>query len=250
MEFETRGDFDLARIGLSGQVFNWKAEGDGFIVPSGQRLCRAVQHGDRLVVTDLRGGDSESEAYWLHYFALDVDYQAILSHLRLDPDILDASRGIRVLNQWWWDAAVAFIISQNSNIPRIRSTVERLSDEEGRILNPKPLIDLIADDACGMGYRQAAMLQFASAVADGWHPRCLDAACALGEQMEQLQTFRGIGPKVAACICLFGLGFVQAVPRDTWIKRAEQQYGIVWDERYGGIQQQYVFHWIRTKNQS
>ena len=63
--------------------------------------------------------------------------------------------------------------------------------------------------------------------------------------MAELEETPGIGPKVASCICLFGLGYLNAVPRDTWIKRAERETGMSWDERYGGIQQQYVFAWYR-----
>ena len=55
---------------------------------------------------------------------------------------------------------------------------------------------------------------------------------------------------VASCICLYGLGYFEAVPRDTWIKKAEERYSIEWDPAYGGIQQQYIFAWMRKTAQA
>lgn len=78
--------------------------------------------------------------------------------------------------------------------------------------------------------------------------------------IDELQHFTGIGPKVAACISLFGLGRMDAFPIDVWMRRVMNQlYGI--DEKdiktmkkyalehfgeHGGIAQQYLFYYIRS----
>ena len=75
----------------------------------------------------------------------------------------------------------------------------------------------------------------------------------------RLRTFQGVGPKVAACTALFGLGQLDAFPIDVWVRRVMHQvYGF--DEHdtagmqafarenfgeYGGIAQQYLFYYIR-----
>ena len=79
------------------------------------------------------------------------------------------------------------------------------------------------------------------------------------EIIARLRTFQGVGPKVAACTALFGLGQLDAFPIDVWVRRVMHQvYGC--DERdaagmqafarenfgeYGGIAQQYLFYYIR-----
>jgi len=157
-----------------------------------------------------------------------------------------------VLAQDWWDAAVSFVISQNSNIPRIQRTVWALMDAGGGCVpSPELLLRLINDEGFAMGLKLGYRRPYLAALAEralGWRPSCLDrAGVTLEKTMGELEEVPGIGPKVASCICLFGLGYLDAVPRDTWIKRAERETGVRWDARYGGIQQQYVFAWYREK---
>ena len=68
---------------------------------------------------------------------------------------------------------------------------------------------------------------------------------------EILMTIKGVGPKVADCTLLFGLGHIEAFPRDVWIKRALAE---LFDgelppcaEKYAGIVQQYIFYYIRNR---
>lgn len=67
-----------------------------------------------------------------------------------------------------------------------------------------------------------------------------------------LTACRGIGPKVADCICLFGLGHREAFPVDTWVRRiVERHYGGRFPcERYPevqGIMQQWMFAYERRE---
>ena len=67
------------------------------------------------------------------------------------------------------------------------------------------------------------------------------------EAMESLLSRKGIGKKVANCICLFGLHHVDAFPIDTHVKQLlDKYYSDGFDfERYkgvAGIIQQYLFY--------
>ena len=67
---------------------------------------------------------------------------------------------------------------------------------------------------------------------------------------EQLMTVRGVGPKVAACALLFGFGYTEAFPIDTWMKKvAARHFASGLDHtRFGkaaGIAQQYLFYMER-----
>ena len=76
--------------------------------------------------------------------------------------------------------------------------------------------------------------------------------------MEALRSYAGVGPKVASCIALFGMGRIDSFPVDVWMKRvmnrlygfeekdvqgmlqfAADQFGA-----YGGLAQQYLFYYI------
>ena len=127
-----------------------------------------------------------------------------------------------------------------------------------------------ADDLCGSLAEPTGRL-------DAWHGSCdkpqaperpaarpapgaaAQATTGAADVIARLRTFQGVGPKVAACTALFGLGQLDAFPIDVWVRRVMHQvYGF--DERdaagmqafarenfgeYGGIAQQYLFYYIR-----
>ena len=70
---------------------------------------------------------------------------------------------------------------------------------------------------------------------------------ALREARAELLKLYGVGPKVADCICLFGLHQLEAFPVDTHIRQAlEKHYpeGFPF-EKYSGFQgvlQQFIFY--------
>jgi len=76
-----------------------------------------------------------------------------------------------------------------------------------------------------------------------------------GDAKAYFESYTGIGPKVADCISLFGLGKKDAFPMDTWMKRivARHYGGIFPIGRYpgtAGILQQWMFYYERmSENQ-
>ena len=66
---------------------------------------------------------------------------------------------------------------------------------------------------------------------------------------QALQTIKGVGPKVAECVLLYGLGRLEAFPLDVWMKRV---LAILYPDGFPkqftpwmGIAQQYLFHYAR-----
>ena len=111
-----------------------------------------------------------------------------------------------------------------------------------------------------LGYRAQYLIKMANEMLVEGGPEAVRAQLIESENpIEGLQRFTGIGPKVAACISLFGLGRMDAFPIDVWMRRVMNQlYGI--DENntkemqnyarehfgeMGGIAQQYLFYYIR-----
>ena len=63
------------------------------------------------------------------YLDLDRDYAAVASefdHILAARQAVELFPGLRVLNQPTWEALVAFIISANNNVTRIRNLVHAL----------------------------------------------------------------------------------------------------------------------------
>jgi len=81
------------------------------------------------------------------------------------------------------------------------------------------------------------------------------------EAYEYITGFTGVGPKVANCIMLFALGKYDSFPLDVWMKRVmEAEYGLKTPKEmaafaeenfgeYGGFAQQYLFYYIREREE-
>ena len=251
-------NLDLRQIAESGQVFRWKAMDPG----DHETAYEIPAFGERLRIyqskTDLRADCSEDDwnRIWRSYFDMDTDYGAVLKKIRESKDefLIGASekgKGIRILRQDLWEMIITFMISQNNNIPRIRNSVEKICERCGvkdSFPGPGQTDPLIFDDASlGLGYRAPylkEMYVYANA-----HPDFLKSLLQMSydEAFECLLSFKGIGKKVAGCICLFGLHHIDAFPIDTHIKKVlEEYYPDGFDrkayEGFAGIVQQYMFY--------
>ena len=81
------------------------------------------------------------------------------------------------------------------------------------------------------------------------------------ELNEYLLSLKGVGPKVANCIMLFGYGRMDRFPIDVWIRRVMHElyeirendfkkmtcYAREKFKEYGGIAQQYLFYYMKNK---
>ena len=156
-----------------------------------------------------------------------------------------------------WEALCSFIISQNNNIPRIKKIIaslcallgEEISEGVYDFPTPESIARVGASGLAPIkaGFRAAYIADAAEKVATGkldlnslYHVSLEDAVTALC-------TIKGVGPKVAGCVALFGLGHMDSFPIDVWIKRVIEKY---YDKdftpkvfgEYAGIAQQYLFY--------
>lgn len=270
---ESRG-LSLAQTLCCGQCFRWEALPGGLWrgVAAGRAVLLWESADGQLLCLGQGGYVPEDEPdFWRRYLALDVDYAALqrvfrAAHPRLGACI-DAAPGIRVLRQPFFETLETFLISQNNNIPRIRGIVARLCEAFGTPLGGGlyafPAAERLAgcreaDLAClRAGWRASYLLDAAQRTASGElcesELRAMDTARARALLMQT----RGVGPKVADCTLLYGLGHWDAYPVDVWMRRADRALftGRVHDAgRYlnrrtqncAGIAQQYIFAWARS----
>ncbi len=222
--------------------------------------------------------ETEYKEIWEDYLDMTRDYGAIKAKLGADDEVIvkaaDYGYGIRILKQDFWETVVSFIISQNNNIPRIKGCIESISRSFGKSLGeyngreyfdiptPEVMASLTVDDlsSAKLGYRAQYLITTAQQMLEqggpeAVHMRIMEAA----DPIEELRAFQGIGPKVASCISLFGLGRMDAFPIDVWMRRvmnrlynieekdvkAMSSYAAEHFGEYGGIAQQYLFYYIR-----
>lgn len=262
-------DMDLEQIGESGQCFTWTKLGENRWAI--ETLCRYLEAEQQGELFSFSCSEEEFDEVWHPYFDLDRDYGKVKQRIDSEDDYLQAAAaygsGIRILKQDLWEVMVSFMISQNNNISRIRSSIRLLCREFGRQLpkpglegeefyftfpTPEELSRASAEDfaSLGLGYRAKYMKVLAERMKDGGlaELRSLLTAAQDEEARELLVTYYGIGRKVADCICLFGLHRTDMFPVDTHIKKIiDRHYGqsgfpFARYEGVLGIIQQYMFY--------
>lgn len=244
-----------------GQAFRWEACGDGNWqgVAYGRYLKIGFEYGKLILYnTDF----TEFETVWRSYFDLDRDYNYIISTLSSNNILKKACEfggGIKVLRQEPWECLCSFIISQNNNIPRIKGIINRLCETFGDKISDgfyafpsaERIAELSLEELAPLraGFRAKYILDAARKVASGEIDLNRIAKMKTDAARSELTKIYGVGEKVADCVLLFGMGHIDALPRDVWIKRvlSEMFEGDLPDlaKPYAGIAQQYLFHYAR-----
>ncbi|MDW7671146.1 MAG: DNA glycosylase [Bacillota bacterium] len=234
----TVNTFHLGKTLQSGQCFRWKRGKDGsFTGVAKGRILNVRQKSDTLMLHPVTL--EEVKNLWIPYFDLDRDYEAfnryILQQAPWMTAPLHAGRGLRLLRQDPWETAITFIFSANNHIPRITASIDCLSRTYGPMIGKykgvlyhdfpgvELLMRLTAEEwrACGAGYRSRYLMK----MVQQWEA-CYDQVKRNGLERPNehavrclLETLPGIGPKVSACISLFGLGYQSQFPVDVWVRR-------------------------------
>ena len=263
---------DLAHTLDCGQAFRWRRQGEGWVGVVGPRVFRLTTGGWQCWPED----DPDAETALHAYLRLGVDLAALQTELEaLDPGIgsaFAAFPGLRVLAQPPRETLLTFICTPANNVVRITRSIDRLAQLYG-----EPLVEIDGEPhsafpsaarlaatepgelmrTCGLGFRGENLRQVAAELdvrSGEWPTELIHGPCR--DARVELMTLRGIGPKVADCVCLFGLRHDEAVPVDTHVwalarelfsveLRTYEQVMSAYLARYGrwaGWAQQYLFH--------
>ncbi len=255
-------DFSLVETCECGQCFRWNGQPDGtYIGIAAGKRAQVEQKGDALFFYGVT--EEEFEEFWRGYFDLDFDYGAV-RRLVCGNEVLRAAAefapGIRILRAEPWETLCSFIISQNNNIPRIKGIIERLCSTFGEEIEGGGYSFPGADRLAGLkeedlaplrcGFRAGYILDAARKVAEGEIDLEALRLAPIEEARAELQKIRGVGPKVAECVLLYGLHRLEAFPVDVWMKKAMTRLfpeGLPECARpFAGIAQQYLYHYVRN----
>ncbi|MGP1442006.1 MAG: DNA-3-methyladenine glycosylase family protein [Anaerovoracaceae bacterium] len=270
-------NFDIVQTFECGQCFRWNKSGENsYVGVVGGHVVSMSGSGNDIVIAPC----TEEEFYevWLDYFDLERHYGEVIEQISKGDEVMKKAStfgyGIRLLHQDVWETVISFIISQNSNIPRIKKCIETLCSNFGESLgnyrdkeyfsfpDAKRLAALEPEDlaVCKLGYRDRYILETAQSVAaDGGSRLSKLREVSSADAEKYLRSLTGVGPKVADCILLFGALKYDSFPVDVWMRRVMATlYGF--DENdmkgmrsyaaekfgeYSGFAQQYLFYYMR-----
>lgn len=257
MIFKICDHFDLDKTLDCGQCFRWVKKSNYWSGVVNGYLSNVYFENQHLKIES----DLNSLTFWKNYFDLDFDYsKPIKQFLNYGYPLSTATRensGIHILNQDPWEVLCSFIISQNNNIPRIKSIIERLCrcygtchDKYYSFPSPKIISSLNISElsAIKAGFRAKYILDAAKCVSD--LKVDLDSIHSMEscDALRYLQSINGVGPKVSSCVLLYGFHRTDCFPIDTWIKKVLHKFP---DFNFDllphkGLAQIYLFSWIRS----
>ena len=261
-----KSQFNPEHILECGQVFRYgKDENNNYFVISKNNKATIIEKETHYEII------SNNTEYFVNYFDLNTDYNKIKIKLKqnkiLSP-MIDYGYGIRILKADPLEMIYSFTISQNNNIKRIKQIIERLCEIGSPNNNYKNFptqselfnAPLEFFESLGAGYRAKFLKELSTTLKNTNFEEI--KKLSTDEIYNFLINLKGVGPKVASCILLFGFSKTEKFPVDTWIeqvyynhfskeKRKRPQIQEYFESEFGdfsGIAQQYLFFYEREKN--
>ena len=214
----------------SGQVFLWEKCGSDWYGINGQDILKINKN---AVIKSIQNSKTD-------FFRKKDNMQEIIKSISKDKTVKKAIKqyeGLRIFKQDPFQCMISFIISSNSNIQKIKTSLEKITKKFGVkveiqnkefFLFPKPekLANASIEEIkkCGVGYRapfikQSAEMIFSKKI-DLEYLEKLDYK----EAKKNICLIPGVGNKVADCILLFSLNKLEAFPLDTWMIKILEKY--------------------------
>jgi len=274
---KTKFPIDIDNSINSGQVFLWEKDGTDWYGINGQDVLKINKNG---VIKSIRNLKTD-------FFRKNDNIEEIIKSISKDKTVKKAVKeyeGLRLFRQDPFQCLISFIISSNSNIQKIKSSLEKITKKFGKkvkiqnkefFLFPEPekmakaTIDEIK--SCGVGYRAPFIKEAAKMVILKKIDFEYLKKCDYHEAKKNICLVPGIGNKVADCIMLFSLNKLESFPLDTWMIKilekyyskefkietktiTQKQYELLHEKivnyfgPYCGYAQQYLFKMEREKN--
>ncbi len=256
-----QGDFNLDETLDCGQAFRWKIVDtnpeyyrtySGFFKKKALTISQKAIDSDIFILHNTSEGDMN---IWCDYFDLQTDYSEIKRRYSEDSTLsiaCDLEKDLRIFRQDAEECLISFIISQNNNIPRIKGILSKLCDKHNGFPTIKELNGITVDDLSYLkaGFRAKYLVDCIDKITSKELDITQIQAMSTDDARKELMKIKGVGPKVADCVMLFGMYKTDAYPKDVWIKRVNEQFypnGLPeCVQGLEGIAQQYLFHAIRN----
>ena len=214
----------------SGQVFLWKKWQNYWYGVDGQDVLRVDEFGKIKSYSKQK----------IDFFREKDDVKKIIQSICKDKTTKYAVKkylGLRLLRQDPFQCFISFIVSSNSNIQKIKFTLENICKKFGHKVffdgqefflfpEPKKLASASLEDIknCGAGYRSKHIIEASKKIVSGEVNLEYLKKMDYEQSKKTLCGVPGIGNKVADCILLFSLEKLEAFPLDRWMIRILEKY--------------------------
>ncbi|HJM79091.1 MAG TPA: DNA repair protein [Nitrosopumilus sp.] len=214
----------------SGQVFLWKKDRVNWYGINGQDVLKINKNG---AIKSIKNSKT-------NFFRKNDDMKLIISSISKDKTVKKAVKkyeGLQIFNQDPFQCMISFIISSNSNIQKIKNSLEKITEKFGTKLKienkdfflfpePEKLANASINEIkkCGVGYRapfikKASEMIFLKKIDFEYLKKC-----DYNDAKKNICLIPGVGNKVADCIMLFSLNKLDAFPLDTWMIKILEKY--------------------------
>ena len=295
-KMENLKDFKLSHILENGQCFRWdrieEQDDSAFIGVVSNNVFKISEKekeilgNDNLEVIKLTDiyiettmEETAAKKFLEKYFNLSENYEDIKKKYSENYESLkkatEFAYGLRVLKQDEFETIISFIISANNNIKRIKKIINNISMKCGKKIefegkeyfgfpNIEELRKLKEEDfkSLGAGFRAKYLESTVNKIYSDNLEKYIEKLNNLSnkELEKELLNLKGVGPKVANCIMLFGFNRIDSFPIDVWVKRVMQEEFFGGEEVSNkkieefantlykkGLAQQYLFYWRREQ---
>lgn len=267
--------FDLKDTIECGQTFCWIKERKGYVNSDVGQVVYVEQDGNKLRYDSSSGKVDIRELFRLTDPLPEIQKEIMIDEMMKDS--ISFAPGLRIIRDPFYPCLISFICSIRNNIPSIRRLTQSLRERYGTIYKfrgkktyygmptPSQLSEVTIEElkSIGLGWRAHFIQRTTESIISGEvapeHLKELEYE----EAHKSLKSLHGVGDKVADCVCLFSLGFLEAFPIDVWIERViEKQYGIFtatgnsytkkskaareYFGPYAGYAQEYLYYFSRS----
>ncbi len=229
-EMQINQPIDVENSINSGQVFLWKKNKEFWYGVNGQDVLEV----------NINGKIKSLKNHKTDFFRNNDDFDEIIKSISKDKTVKNAVKkypGLRIIKQDPFQCLISFIVSSNSNIQKIKTNLENISQKFGERTEYKdqefflfPNANTLAKasisqiKSCGVGYR-AKFIKEASKIFASEKITVDDLKSSdYLEAKRKIRIIPGIGNKVADCILLFSLDKLESFPLDRWMIRILEKY--------------------------
>lgn len=214
----------------SGQVFLWKKNNANWYGVNGQDILKITNSGS---IKSYQNSKTD-------FFRKKDNIEKIIKSISKDDVTKKAIKqypGLRIFEQDPFQCLISFIVSSNSNIQKIKNSLEKMSkrfgvkaefDNQEFFLFPKPeklaRASINEIKSCGVGYRADFIKEAANRAALKKIDFEYLKKCSYQEAKKEICQIPGVGNKVADCIMLFSLNKLESFPLDRWMIRILEKY--------------------------
>ena len=265
--------FSLFDTVESGQTFTWTREGAGYVNSDLGQVIYVEQKENVLLYET-----SSHQVNLSTLFRLDDPLDSIQSEITREGIMKESiafAPNLRIVRDPLFPCLISFISSIQKNIPAIHSLMNRIREKWGPAYEFRektyygfPSLEELSNatisdfDGLNAGYRSKFFVKTIESMSRGEVTEEQLRTQDYSEAHRTLKTLHGVGDKVADCVCLFSLGFLEAFPIDVWIEKViRSHYPIIEKEgktyqkksaagrnyfgQYAGYAQEYLFYYSR-----